>query len=358
MNGMNPWCAAAVSLVCSWAFACSSNSASEPSGHAGESNAGAAVGGASGGSAGAASQAGGGSANGGNAGSVTAGSDSGGMPVGGTDHDSAGAPDPGGGGSGGAPPSGPYEAVGGRFCPVESTIGVVELMGFPSPYVQVSLFDQPDPWIGEAELSTATCEFHRYKPGSCGGCEAGETCSSASVCQPERRTIKNASLSVETVGSVRHYDADPQLGGIYSTLDIGDASSSYAMTLSWDETVVVVAATPVAGDDLANLAIRTASGNSDKPGALDATWDVSTSEAFVRSRIPINHHAGGPTFTECRAPVSAGAFHADAEMIDPLAVQTGLEFQGVEHEFVAAAVTPQGCVEFRFGSKISAFPNL
>jgi len=235
-------------------------------------------------------------------------------------------------------------------------MGVVELMGFPSPYVQVSLFDRPDPWVGEAEASTATCEFHRYTPGSCGACEAGKKCSIASECLPERRTIKNVTLEVETVGSVRHYDADSQLGGIYSSLDIGDADSSYAMTLSWDETVIVLDATRVAGDDLASVSISTESTQYDMPGALDATWE-STSDAFVRSRIPINHHAGGPTFTECRAPASSGTFHADAAMIDPLAVQTGLEFQGIEHEFVAAAVTPQGCVEFRFGSKIQAFPN-
>ena len=79
--------------------------------------------------------------------------------------------------------------------------------------------------------------------------------------------------------------------------------------------------------------------------------------AFVRTTIPINHHAGGPTFTECAAPDGSGAFHADAAMINPLAVKTGLEFQGVEHVFVAAAVTPQGCVEFRFGTKIPVQPR-
>jgi hypothetical protein len=43
-------------------------------------------------------------------------------------------------------------------------------------------------------------------------------------------------------------------------------------------------------------------------------------------------------------------------MIDPLAVSTGLEFQGVEHMFVAAAQTPQGCVDFRFGRQIMVLP--
>ena len=44
-------------------------------------------------------------------------------------------------------------------------------------------------------------------------------------------------------------------------------------------------------------------------------------------------------------------------MIDPLAVITGLEFQGIEHVFVAAATTPEGCVEFRFGEQELVFPN-
>jgi hypothetical protein len=44
-------------------------------------------------------------------------------------------------------------------------------------------------------------------------------------------------------------------------------------------------------------------------------------------------------------------------MINPLAVVTGLEFQGLHHEFVAAATTPSGCVEFRFGTQIFVFPN-
>ena len=51
------------------------------------------------------------------------------------------------------------------------------------------------------------------------------------------------------------------------------------------------------------------------------------------------------------APVSAGSFRADADMVDPLAVSTGLEFQGVSHFAFAAAETAGGCVEFRLGSQ-------
>ena len=50
----------------------------------------------------------------------------------------------------------------------------------------------------------------------------------------------------------------------------------------------------------------------------------------------------------------AGTFdlmHVDGDMLTPLAVVTGLEFQGLEHQRVAAAETPLGCVEFRFTTK-------
>jgi hypothetical protein len=45
-------------------------------------------------------------------------------------------------------------------------------------------------------------------------------------------------------------------------------------------------------------------------------------------------------------------------MVNPLAVVTGLEFQGVDHVHLAAAVTPMGCVEFRFGKHLDVWPEL
>jgi hypothetical protein len=222
--------------------------------------------------------------------------------------------------------------------------------------VQVRLYDRPDPWIGEAELSTSTCEFHHYEPGVCSTCKVSEVCSLESVCVPEPRTVRDAILRVSSGGSEREYTADPMLGGISSMLDIGNAASSYAMTLTWGDVEVQLDAMEVAGRELADAAVRI-EGDYAAPGALDVTWSPSGESAFVRSRIPINHHAGGPTFTDCAAPESAGKLHADATMVNPLAVQTGLEFQGLLHQFVAAASTPAGCVEFRFGEQISIFPE-
>ncbi len=73
------------------------------------------------------------------------------------------------------------------------------------------------------------------------------------------------------------------------------------------------------------------------------------------THIPINHHAGGPTFTECWVEASVHTLQVPGAMLVPLAVETGLEFQGVEHVQVAAAETPAGCVELRATYKHNPF---
>jgi hypothetical protein len=259
------------------------------------------------------------------------------------------------GGAAGAP-TGPVQAVLGRRCTVASTIGVVQLAGFPAPYVQATLFDRPDPWVGEPELVTDTCAYHHYEAGACEACAPGETCSSTSECVPEPRSVKDATLVVSTASERREYRANAELGGLYSPIDIGDESSEYSMTLRWGETTITLPPMAVASGELVGLRVSI-EGDSQAPGALDVTWAPSGQGGFVRSRIPINHHAAGPTFTDCAAPENAGSLHADADMVDPLAVKTGLEFQGVEHSFIAAAETDAGCVEFRFGTPILAFPD-
>jgi hypothetical protein len=344
---MNPWQVFGASVLGMLiAVACSQASKEEPSGDSGSAGAPAAGRGGDA-SAGASGGISGGSAEGGSGGGADV------APGGSGSGGGAAEPE---GGAGGVPPSGPYLAEQGRLCPVHAVIGVVQLAGFPSPYVQVTLHDRPDPWIGEAELSAGACEFHRFTADACGACDTDEVCAIEGRCVPQRRTVKQATLSVRTGLAERRYQADPDLGGIYSTLDIGDSASSYAMTLSWSGTEVQLAPMAVASGELQDARV-TIEGDYSQPGALEASWTPSDEGAFVRSRIPINHHAAGPTFTECSAPDSAGGFHADAEMIDPLAVQTGLEFQGLEHVRVAAATTPDGCVEFRFGPQLHIFPD-
>jgi hypothetical protein len=304
---------------------------------------------ADGGSAGAAAGTAGSSAGEGGAGGA-AGSSSGGSHAGSSPE----------AGAGGAPPGGTFEAVLGEVCPLDDVIGQVVLRAHslraPELDVSASVWDARPPWIGEPELTTATCAYHHYTAGGCPTCSDGETCSVAGECVPERRTIKDVTLSVSSDGMEREYAANPKQGTIYSQLDIGTEASSFAMTLKWGDTEIVLAPMAIASGNLEDLVI-TVEGADQQPGALDATWTPSDEGAYVSSNIPINHHASGPTFTECGAPDSAGSFHADAAMIDPLAVSTGLEFQGVEHMFVAAAQTPRGCVDFRFGRQIMVLPT-
>jgi hypothetical protein len=98
---------------------------------------------------------------------------------------------------------------------------------------------------------------------------------------------------------------------------------------------------PLAGYSL-NIA-----GTNEAPETVTVAWAPDGSDAHVFTHIPINHHAAGPTFTECTVPASAGGFVVEAPMLVPLAVVTGLEFQSVQHVRFAAANTAVGCVEFR-----------
>lgn len=121
----------------------------------------------------------------------------------------------------------------------------------------------------------------------------------------------------------------------------------FAATLTWGEFTVRLAETAVP-DPIPDL-MGTWHGTSEAPTGLDFAWTPPVEAAAeLHTRIPINHHAGGPTYTECVVPSAAGAFSVAEAMLTPLAVITGLEFQGLEHVRVAAAVTPVGCIEFRW----------
>lgn len=332
------WSAGALGLLLS--VACSdddtgSNGPGQQAGSAGQAQAG-----TGGGSAGTGGSSGGGA----------------GGKAGGGQGAEAGAGGAGDGGSAGQP-SDTYQAVLGEVCPVPSVIGVVRLGGFPTPSLDATLRDRPSPWLAEPELETPTCAYHRYVPGNCAACDEDEVCSLASQCVPAPRTVKDAVLVVTTGSEQQVFEANAELGNLYGQLQIGDASAEYAMTLTWAGFTLELPAMPVASGQLTDAAVEVEGKGDLTPGALTATWSPAATGAFVRSTIPINHHAGGPTFTECVAPESAGSFHAEAEMIDPLSVITGLEFQGLEHVFVAAAQTPAGCVEFRFGEHVGVWPQ-
>ena len=162
---------------------------------------------------------------------------------------------------------------------------------------------------------------------------------------------RSTSLVVNAGGGDQSFAADAATGQLYGTVDVTGSTVSFA--LDWDDHRVR-AELPVVLDVPAVQVTLT--GDSMAPGDLAASW-TPMAEGTVTTTIPINHHAGGPTFVACMAPGSAGAFTATAAMVDPLAVVTGLEFQTVSAGSVAAAVLPSGgCVEFEVVTAI--FPDM
>jgi hypothetical protein len=140
----------------------------------------------------------------------------------------------------------------------------------------------------------------------------------------------------------RHVAANrASTGDLYGEVELDEPFSAM---LTFGEHTVTLA--NISGAEPLTNVVSTVQGDNSAPDALDVTWD-GPDDGFVFTHIPINHHAAAPTFTECWTPASEHMLHIDDAMLDPLAVETGLEFQGVDHVQVAAAQTPAGCVELR-----------
>jgi hypothetical protein len=231
-------------------------------------------------------------------------------------------------------------------CPLTERIGEVTVwLGGGQASLYGVVWDRPDPWIGPAELETSTCAFHRFATDSCGACEPDEVCGFEGACVAQRVAFTDAEIDVTANGTTETIVADGITGQLYG--EVGDGDADVALTLRFGGEEIVVPALPFATpiDDLA----ITGEGDSCTPLGLDATWTPRDDGSRVRTVIPINHHAAGPTFTVCDVPATEGAFAADAEMLQPLAVITCLEFQGIDIAQTAAATTPLGCIDFRVG---------
>lgn len=246
--------------------------------------------------------------------------------------------------SSGTETDGPPEVELGAVCPIDERVGEVAIwLAGGEASLAGRLWDAPDPWIGPAELTTDTCAFHHFATDTCGQCEDDEVCSFAGECVPVRRADTDAELDVTANGATMTIEADDITGDLYGI--VGDGDADISLTLRFGGETIEVPAIAFA-HEIPDLAL-VAQGDSCTPLGLDATWTPSTDGARVRTVIPINHHAGGPTFTVCDAP--GGSFHADAEMLQPLAVITCLEYQGVDVANTAALHTPLGCVDVRLG---------
>lgn len=256
-----------------------------------------------------------------------------------------------GGGPTGDTGGGPITAVLGQMCALTDMIGQVQLESAGGNlYVNGGLYDRPDPWLGPPAIVNGDCAYHTFNPGVCGGCGA-QVCGFGGTCVPGRNPLTTAALTVRNGPASEVFNADPVGGWFNGTVTVGTATDAYTLEVAVGSTVVQTPVMTAASGNLAD-AVVLVDPDFFSPGPLTASWTPPPDGGVVGSRIPINHHVGGPTFTDCWTDASNGTFHATEPMIDPLAVITGLEFQGLSHVQVAAAETPQGCVEFRMGTTV------
>lgn len=244
----------------------------------------------------------------------------------------------------------------GELCPSAEKIGEVYLIPQGAGlYVGGRIFDAPSPWIGPPVAATEACEHHAYDPASCGGpCPAGEVCGLDGVCAPEPRVRFDVRLEVEVDREFLHYEPDPTAGYFAGEAPMVDLLDGVRLTVGGEE--LVVSALPVGGA-LPDLVVRAESDTLDAPGQLTVSWSPAPAGTLVRTVIPMNHHASAPTFTTCAAPVESGGFVVPAEMVDPLAVVTGLEFQGCGHVGAAAMRFTDGCVDVYAGAQLLVSPT-
>jgi hypothetical protein len=209
--------------------------------------------------------------------------------------------------------------------------------------------------VGAPSLESEACAHHAYYAAACGGaCPSGEVCGADGECTPQPRLRADVAVTVTIAGEDHAFSADASGGYLYGELPL--AEEIEGMRISLGGAAVDVPAMALAGD-LPDLQV-VAAGDWDTPGELTVRWTPAPAGTVVRTLIPINHHAGAPTFTACAAPAEAGGFTVPAEMVNPLAVLTGLEFQGCHHVSLAAVHLPEGCVEVWAGTQIFAFPAL
>ena len=242
-----------------------------------------------------------------------------------------------------------FAAVAGARCAPAERIGLVSVYaqsGSPGALdASAAVNDIADPRLAKAaKLSDAACGFfEQLAVAPCGPCPSGKMCGPSGSCTAMPVAASDVKLLIRSGNQVQTLEAK-DASGAYGTVTL--AGKSFAVELQWAGLTVTLGDTAVP-PELAELTGKL-SGGYDKPSALDLTWTPPADAATLFTHIPINHHAGAQTFTECAVPASAGTLHVDGPMLLPLSVSTGLEFQGIEHVRFAAAQTSLGCVELRF----------
>jgi hypothetical protein len=246
------------------------------------------------------------------------------------------------------------EATLGASCAEERRIGRVTLMGWggDSPLsLDGTVLEAPHPWSQAPALEGGGCAFHTFDAAACGPCPGGTICAADGACVEEPRTRKDVQVEVIRDGATERFEADPTTGALYGTL--GAVTARASLRVQWAGVEIIGPEMNVPDGGIVEPRVRF-EGEADRPGAMTVAWSPRGDGSQVGTLIHINHHAAGPTFTTCRVPESDGGFGATAAMIDPLAVSTGLEFQGLDHMQTAAAELEGGCVELRVMSRVFA----
>lgn len=264
------------------------------------------------------------------------------------------APPPGGPGlppDAGPPPSGPLDidadVVPGARCAPDDRLGLVEIASWSegSYDVSASVFDAPPPWLGPPARSDASCAFFDGAAGC--ACGESEVCAFGGGCARRPSPVRDLRLAVRAGDDEEVFEEDEIPGVVHGALTL--SGPTFSLELS-GEGVVVRAPEMTVPEPLVDAA-GTLHGGFETPTGLDLSWTPPAAGVDVFTHIPINHHVPTPTFTECLVDGAAGALSVPGEMLTPLAVSTGLEFQRVEPARFAAVTTDWGCIEVRFSVK-------
>jgi len=248
-------------------------------------------------------------------------------------------------------PPGPIEAVVGARCDEAARIGVVaiERQDFPEVHFTLGagINAAAHPGVNAPAIERDTCAYFVQASGCTETCRGSEVCAATGVCVAWPGPYGAFTLTAEAGGATQDFEAAADTGRADGELTLTGATFAFRVSLGDAIVVLPAIAVPNSLTDVQGTLL----GDYDIPERVDITWSGGEAGAFVTTTVPINHHVGGNTFTRCDVPSEAGSMSVPGEMLKPLAVVTGLEFQGIEHIRFAAATIPAGCIEFRFLSR-------
>ena len=242
----------------------------------------------------------------------------------------------------------PALAVPGARCAAEERIGIIQIT--PGKIVRADLFDRIDPWLADPARTDASCALHSFTVEQCDDCADDEICDREGACAPIPRRDPAGRLVLRAGGDQQVFEAEPATGELGGEITLpGDRFAVEVEAFGQQVTLEEETSVP----ELLTGFSASLLGDYSAPEGIEASWDPAPEGSHLFTRIPVNHHAAGPTFTECAGDASAGSLSISGPVLEPLAVITGLEFQGFDHVRFAAAETSRGCVELRFTNRQS-----